>query len=77
MKLEVKIHEVAKSKGIKNPFQLQKLVGLSPSNAANLYNNRIVQISIETLSRLCENLNCTPNDLFVWAKPISKRKAKS
>ncbi|MDT7543618.1 MAG: Cro/C1-type DNA-binding domain [Acidobacteriota bacterium] len=76
MKLKVKIHEVAKSRGIKNPYQLQKLAELSPSNAVNLYTNNIVQISVETLSTLCTVLNCTPNDLFVGVKPASKRRAK-
>ena len=65
MKLKVNIRQVAESRGINNPYQLQKKADLSPSNAAKLYNNNIVQISVETLGKLCEALDCTPNDLFL------------
>lgn len=78
MKLEIKIREVAKSRGINTAYRLQKLAELSPSNASKLYRNDIVQISIETLGKLCEVLNCEPNDLFVKPKPVSRRaKTKS
>jgi DNA-binding Xre family transcriptional regulator len=69
MKLEVKIREVAQSKGLKTAYSLQKKAKLSPSNAAKLFNNNIVMISIETLGRLCDALDCEPNDLFVRGKP--------
>jgi putative transcriptional regulator len=68
MKLQVRIREVAQSRGVKTAYQLQKKVKLSPSNAAKLYRNDIVQISIETLGKLCTVLNCTPNDLLVPSK---------
>lgn len=65
MKLKVNIRQIAESRGINNPYQLQKKVNLSPSNAAKLFKNNIVQISVITLGKLCDNLNCTPNDLFI------------
>lgn len=71
MKLKIRIHEVAKSRGLTTAYQLQKLTGLAPSNAAKIYNNDIVQISIATLSKLCDALDCEPSDLFVRAKPTS------
>jgi DNA-binding Xre family transcriptional regulator len=71
MKLKINIREVAENKGIKTAYQLQKRVGLSPSNAAKLYNNDIVQISIETLGKLCHVLECEPSDLFIV--PVAKR----
>ena len=55
-------------------YQLQKRANLSPSNAANLYHNNIVQISIETLGKLCEALDCEPNDLFVRSKIAATKK---
>lgn len=68
MKLKIRIHEVAKSRGLTTAYQLQKLTGLAPSNAAKIYRNDIVQISIETLSKLCDVLDCDPSDLFVRPK---------
>lgn len=75
MKITVKIREVAESRGIKTAYQLQKKVSLSPSNAANLFNNDITLISIETLGKLCTALECEPNDLFKI--PNSKTGKKS
>jgi DNA-binding Xre family transcriptional regulator len=68
MEIKVNIREIAEKRGIKNPYQLQKKAGLAPSNAVKLYNNNIVQISIETLAKLCEALKCKPNDLLVLTK---------
>jgi len=72
MKLKVRIREVAKSRGLTTAYQLQKLTGLAPSNAAKIYNNDIVQISVATLSKLCDVLDCEPSDLFVRSKPVSR-----
>ncbi len=74
MKLKVNIRQIAESRGINNPYQLQKKVNLSPSNAAKLFKNNIVQISVITLGKLCEVLDCTPNDLFII--PDNKNSAK-
>ncbi|MDQ3816452.1 MAG: helix-turn-helix transcriptional regulator [Acidobacteriota bacterium] len=77
MKLQVRIKEVAQSRGIKTAYQLQKAVGLSPSNAAKIFRNDIVQISIETMGKLCEVLNCEPSDLFVKPKTAKRSKSKA
>ncbi len=69
MKPIINIRQVAESRGINNPYQLQKKADLSPSNAAKLFNNNIVQISVETLGKLCKALDCEPNDLFHIQKP--------
>ena len=67
IKLKINIRQVAENRGINNSYQLQRKVKLSPSNATKLFNNNIVQVSIITLSKLCEALDCTPNDLFINA----------
>ena len=68
MEVTINIQKVANSRGIKTAYQLQKKAELSPSNASRLYNNNIVQISIDTLGKLCDVLDCEPNDLFVVKK---------
>ena len=70
MRIEVKIKEVAEYRGVRTAYQLQKRANLSPSNASRLYKNNIVQISIETLGKLCEALDCNPGDLFVRTEPV-------
>jgi DNA-binding Xre family transcriptional regulator len=70
MKLEVRIREVAESRGVRTAYRLQKLAGLSPSIAARLYRNNVTQISVVTLGKLCEALGCAASDLFV--QPMTK-----
>ncbi len=68
MKIEVNIKKIANSWGIKTAYQLQKKVKLSPSNASRLYNAQVKQISLDTLGKLCEALECELGDMFVVKK---------
>ena len=68
MVIQLRINELAKSRGIKNAYQLQHAVGLSPSNAVKLFSNSSALISLETLGKLCVALACEPNDLFAFSK---------
>ncbi len=52
-----------------NAFLLSK--GFSINYASRLANNRVRQINLDQLERLCIFLNCTPNDLLQWF-PTSK-----
>lgn len=63
--IKINIKEIAKKNGIKTAYQLQKKVNLSPSNASRLFNGNFKQISINTLGKLCDVLDCEPNDLLV------------
>ena len=74
MGITINIRETAEKRGIKTAYRLQKRAGLSPSNASRLFNNNIVQISIDTLGKLCDVLDCEPNDLFVVDKSQKKSK---
>ncbi len=70
MNIKINIREIAEKKGIKTAYQLQKKAKLSPSNASRLFNNNIVQISVDTLAKLCDVLDCEPSDLFVIKKSV-------
>lgn len=74
MNLTVKIREVAESKGVKTAYRLQKIAGINPSTAYRLFNNDVTQISVETLSKLCDALDCDAGELFVRTKSQSRRK---
>jgi DNA-binding Xre family transcriptional regulator len=73
MKLKIRIREVAQSRGVKTAYQLQKRAGLQPSTAARLYRNDVTQVTLDTLGKLCEALECHAGELFV--KPERKPKA--
>ena len=53
--------------------------GFHRTIANNLANDRVANIKIKHLERLCRLLNCTPNDLFEWQpetdKPLSESHA--
>ena len=64
MKIKLNVKKIAKDRGVRTAYQLQKRAGLSPSNASRLYNDNVKQISLDTLGRLCKALDCEPGDLF-------------
>lgn len=68
MKIQIKIKEVAQAKGLTTAYQLQKKAKLMPSTASRLYRNQVSQITIKTLGKLCEHLECGPEDLLVWPR---------
>jgi len=74
MKFQLNIRAVALKRGISNPYQLQIRAALSPSNASRLFNHEVSQISLETLGKLCEALDCKPNNLFKKVRVRSPRK---
>lgn len=47
--------------------------GFSPQTASALINNRVKQVKIAHLGRLCRLLQCTPNDLFEWQADADER----
>ena len=77
MKLQIKIREVAQSRGIKTAYQLQKRANLAPTTAARLYRNNVTLMTIETLDKLCDSLDCDAGELFVRQKPATHPKSKS
>jgi DNA-binding Xre family transcriptional regulator len=68
MKIKLNIKKIAKDRGIKTAYRLQRQANLSPSNASRLYNDNIKQISLDTLGKLCEALKCEPSDILVVEK---------
>lgn len=74
MGLKINIRQVAESRGVKTAYQLQVKAHLAPSTAARLYRNNITQITLDTLTKLCEGLDCEASDLFVRSKSATKRR---
>src|SRR5262249_39727121 len=64
--IELKIREVAESRGIENPFALQTASGLNYAVCHRLWKAQSKMIGIETLDKLCSALDCYPSDLFVY-----------
>jgi len=64
---------IFKARGIDKPFSYLVKVGYSDNFATRIVNNRIKRLDLADLEKLCELLQCTPNDLLEWI-PDSKDK---
>ena len=64
---------IFKARGIDKPFSYLVKVGYSDNFATRIVNNRIKRLDLTDLEKLCELLQCTPNDLLEWI-PESKDK---
>jgi DNA-binding Xre family transcriptional regulator len=67
--MKTKINELCRAVGITTAYQLQKKTDLSPSQAARLYKDEVEAISLSVLERLCNTLECSPNDIFGYTTP--------
>jgi DNA-binding Xre family transcriptional regulator len=75
MKLKSKIAEIAGKRGFKNAYALQKVLDISPTMAARLWSGEFKQIGLETLEKLGELLECSPNDLLGYdVAPVKAEK---
>lgn len=64
--LTINLHRVFALRGIQNPFTELMKLGISRPTATNLLNNRVLSIKNDYLEKICELLNCEPNDLYEW-----------
>lgn len=69
--ITIKIAEMAKKRGIKTAYRLQKDLGLPPSQAAKLWRGDAKMIAMKTLNKLCNLLDCEPHEILVF-KPDPK-----
>lgn len=55
---------VFKSRNIQYPFSFLVEIGMSNSTASKMLKGEAVPINFTQLTKLCLNLNCTPNDIM-------------
>lgn len=72
--LKYKIKERIVTQGNLKPYAyLRKFCQFGQGKAFNILSGKQKAINIDDLSTLCENLWCTPNDLFYWDNTPSSR----
>ena len=64
--LKFNFKRVFRARGIDKPFSFLVNYGYSNNSATRIVNNRIIQINMKDMEKLCVLLNCTPNDFFDW-----------
>lgn len=57
--------ELLKKKG-KTKYWLYKQLGMSYQNFNKMINNETKSIQYENIDAMCQLLECTPNDLFIF-----------
>lgn len=71
MKLEVKKYV---DKHFKNVNQFAVAIGIGYQAARKIYNGETSMIAFDTLEKMCEVFNCTPNDLLIIDTQSNKSK---
>ena len=72
--LHFKVKEILQATAKKHPgVWLQKHCDLSESKAYKILNEKQDSINLRDFSKLCEKLNCTPNDLLYWEQTARNR----
>lgn len=71
MKLEVKRYV---DENYKNINQFAVALGIGYQAACKIYNGETTKIAFDTLEKMCELFNCTPNDLLISTKQPQKKK---
>ncbi|MBR1540752.1 MAG: helix-turn-helix transcriptional regulator [Clostridia bacterium] len=74
--LKIDVERLLKEKG-KTKYWLWKQTNLTYTNFDNLIKNRTISIRYENLEKLCDALECTPNDLFVKVKNETQKSKKN
>ena len=78
MKAKIRIAELATKHGLKHAFDLQKALNISPTMASRLWKGNFKQIGVETIEKLCELFDCSPNDLFGYdVAPVAPKPKKA
>ena len=61
-----KVREVAQAKGIRSASELAERAKLNKNTATVLWNGQSLRADRETLTKLCEALDCKPGDLLAY-----------
>ena len=71
--MRLNIKPLVDAKGM-NRNQLAKELKIGYKAACNLYEGTTERIYFDTLTHLCEVLDCTPNDIIISDEPESQEK---
>jgi DNA-binding Xre family transcriptional regulator len=70
--IEIRIRERCELRNITTAYQLQKAANLTPPTAYRAFNNKIKQVTMETLDKLCTALDCQPHMIFHHVRDAQK-----
>ncbi|MGQ1946993.1 helix-turn-helix domain-containing protein [Geofilum sp. OHC36d9] len=59
-------NKIFKARGVERPFSFLIKAGFSHNFSTKIKNNKVRQLGLKELEKLCLLLRCTPNDFLVW-----------
>ncbi|MGN0616619.1 helix-turn-helix domain-containing protein [Ruminococcus flavefaciens] len=67
--LKLNVIELLEEKG-RTKYWLYKQLGMSYQNFSRMINNETCSIKYENIEAMCQLLECTPNELFVFTDEL-------
>lgn len=64
--VRLNLERIFKARGIEQPYRYLVQNGFVPFTAHKYKNNKVEQIRLDHIEKLCVLLHCTPNDIFEW-----------
>lgn len=64
--LKFNFTRIFKARGIARPYSFLVKSGYSASFSSRAVNNKVRQLNLADVEKLCVMLKCTPNDLLEW-----------
>jgi DNA-binding Xre family transcriptional regulator len=75
--IRIAVREIAEEIGIKTPTQLCEKTGINYGTCYDLWEARVKRLDLKTLSKLCEKLEASPNELLGYSDSDDREKRKS
>ena len=73
--LKLNVIELLEEKG-RTKYWLYKQLGMSYQNFSRMINNETCSIKYENIEAMCQLLECTPNELFVFTDELDSSAKK-
>ena len=64
--LTLDINPIIQARGVGKPYTFLVKAGISPQSATMIVNSKARVFRLDHIETICEQLNCTPNDLLSW-----------
>ncbi len=75
--LKFNVQKLLKNKGVINPTMYLQKAGLASGTATKYKNSELRNMRLDHLEKLCEIMNCTPNELLEWIPNSEQLKNKN
>ena len=72
MAININLKDLLKKRGY-TIVKLSDEVGVTTANLSKLVNNKVSEVKLETLNKICKSLKCTPGDLLEYKNEEKKR----